>query len=82
MKMFLYPLCALALTLSHLSPGAPELPAVTPQANSKQPVIGKYLNPGGDFYLCMDSGEWAKKLELMLVKFEAAVETTVPEDGQ
>ena len=82
MKMFLYPLCALALTLSHLSPGAPELPAVTPQANSKQPVIGKYLNPGGDFYLCMDSGEWAKKLELMLVKVEAAVETTVPEDGQ
>jgi len=82
MKTFLYPLCALALTLSQLSHGAPELPAVAPQANSKQLIIGKYLNPGGEFYLCMDTGEWAKKLELMLAKLEAAAETNMPEDAQ
>ena len=43
MKTYLYPLCALALALSQLSHGAPLLPVVAPQANSKQLVIGKYL---------------------------------------
>jgi len=82
MKAYLYSLCALALALSHLSFGAPQLPAVAPQTNSKQPIIGKYLNPGGDFYLFLDSGEWAEKFKLMVAKFEATAEAMVPEDGQ
>jgi len=82
MKTYLYSLCALALTLSQLSLGAPQLPTVAAQADSKQPIIGKYLNPGGDFYLFLDSGKWVEKFKLMVANFEATAEAMMPEDGQ
>ncbi|MBT3292099.1 MAG: hypothetical protein HN380_32465, partial [Victivallales bacterium] len=56
-------LFAICLALCLLSQGAPELPVVARDANSRLPVIGKYLNQGGEFYLALDSSQWAPKLE-------------------
>ncbi|MBT7304532.1 MAG: hypothetical protein HN849_33675, partial [Victivallales bacterium] len=75
-------LFATCLALCLLSQGAPELPVVARDANSVLPIMGKYLNQGGEFYLALDSSQWAPKLEGAVAKIQSAVETVVPEHDQ
>ena len=75
-------LFATCLALCLLSQGAPELPVVARDANSVLPIMGKYLNQGGEFYLALDSSQWAPKLEEAVAKIRSAVEAAVPEHDQ
>ena len=72
--------CLLAFAMPRLLPGAPVLPEVAPRADSRLPVVGRYLNSGGDLYLAMDSGEWTKELDMALARLQGFFETTLAEE--
>ena len=82
MKALHHSLFAVALALVLRSHGAPQLPAVAPQADSVLPTMGRYLNQGGDFYLALDSRQWATTLKQIVAGIQTVVGRAVPEENE
>ena len=74
--------CILCLALAHVCCGAPTLPAVAPHADSRLPVIAKYLNPGGSFYLAMDGGQWSAKMDQVATQMRGLIGAVAAADGE
>ena len=75
-------LFAVSLALSVISHGAPQLPEIAPDPESRLPVMGKYLSQGGDFYVCLSTGQWAANLDQAVAKIMKMVKVVLPEVEQ
>lgn len=71
--------CFALLLVASVCAVGQELPAVTPYRATSFQTTTKYLNPGGSFFLYMDSEQWAGKIDEVMGKVAELVMEMAPE---